>query len=116
MFYNGVFGSVLKTGLPGLLCMLVFSWFGSRIAIQLIRLVQRRSTNEQDRFDRLCLVLCAQWFAFLVHFYLTNGDVNIWMQTFGLNAALMMICRRRQLQDVVVDPAEAPQEMASSRI
>jgi hypothetical protein len=104
MFYNGVFGSALKTGLPGLVCMLAFSWFGSRLAVELIRLVRRRSINEQGLFDRLCLVLCAQWFAFLVHFYLTNGDVNIWMQTFGISAALIMICRHRQQQDESTNP------------
>jgi len=109
MFYNGLFGSVLKTGIPGLICMLAFSWFGSKMAIELIWLVQRRSTSQQSCFDRLCLVLCAQWFAFLVHFYLTNGDVNIWMQTFGINGALIMICRRRQLQNTSdAEPDEHP--------
>lgn len=98
MFYNGFIGSLLKVGFPGLLCMLVFSWYGTRMAFELVRLVRRRAVAEMDGFDRLCLVLCSQWFAYLIHYYLTNGDVNFWMQNFGITGALIMICRRRQIE------------------
>jgi dipeptide/tripeptide permease len=98
MFYNGVLGSLLKTGVIGLICTLMFVWFVSRMAIELVRLVQQRPLSDQSFFDRLCLLFCAQWFAFVVFFYLTNGDVNWWMQYFGLLAALIMAARRLQMQ------------------
>jgi len=103
MFYNGILGSLLKTGIPGLVCTLLFVWYVSLIAFELVRLVKRRSSSEQSCFDRLCLLLSAQWFAYVMFFYLTNGDVNSWMQYFGLVAALIMACRR--LQNVEEDEA-----------
>jgi hypothetical protein len=99
MFYNGFIGTLLKLGLPGLLCSLVFMWHVSRMALELVRSVTRRSSREWRVFDRLCLLLCAQWFSAVLLFYLTNGDVTWWMQYFGLPAGLIMACRRVQLED-----------------
>jgi hypothetical protein len=99
MFYNGVLGTLVKTGVPGLVFTLSFVFCVSSMALELVRLVQRRSVSELNCFDRLCLLLCAQWFAIIVFFYLTNGDINSWMQYFGLPAALIMACRRLQLEE-----------------
>ncbi|MGC4073688.1 MAG: hypothetical protein QM760_14500 [Nibricoccus sp.] len=96
MFYNGFIGTLLKLGIPGLLFSLAFIWNASRMALELRRMVSRRSSDTWSFFDRLCLLLCAQWFAAVVLFYLTNGDVTWWMQYFGLSAGLIMACRRLQ--------------------
>ena len=96
-FYNGTLGLLLKTGLPGLLVTSVFAWWVSKMALELVRLVQRRSMSQQDNFDRLCLLICAQWFSSVLFFYVTHGDAGSWMQTFALSAALIMACRRLQL-------------------
>jgi hypothetical protein len=100
MFYNGFFGSLLKTGVVGLLFSVAFVWFLSWMAIDLVRLVRERPFHEQSNFDRFCFLICAQWFAVVTSFYLTNGDVNWWMQQFGLPGALIMLCRRVQ-QDLI---------------
>ena len=96
-FYNGTLGLLLKTGLPGLLATSVFVWWLSKMALELVRVVQRRATRDQDNFDRLCLLVCAQWFSAVLFFYVTHGDAGSWMQTFALSAALIMACRRLQL-------------------
>ncbi len=108
-FYNGTLGLLLKTGVPGLLLTSVFVWWVSRMALELVRLVQRRRTEEQDRFDRFCLLICAQWFSTVLFFYLTHGDASLWMQNFGLTAALIMMCRRRQLGERAASVAVAEQ-------
>ena len=100
MFYNGIFGALIKTGLPGLFCTLTFVWLVSRLALEVVRLVRLRRVEEQDRFDRLCLVLCAQWFAMVASFYFTIGDMNAWMQFFGFPAGLIMLSRRLLLERV----------------
>ena len=98
MFYNGFIGALLKLGIAGLLCSLFFVWHVSRMAWSLRSLIARKPPEDWDLFDRLCLLLCAQWFAAVVLFYLTNGDVTWWMQTFGLLAGLLMACRRLSRQ------------------
>jgi hypothetical protein len=112
-FYNGTLGLLLKTGLPGFLFSSLFVWWASRMALELVRLVWRRSMHEQTWFDRFCFLVCAQWFALLIFFYLTHGDASLWMQDFALPAALIMICRRRQLQDESVDLVDAPSHATS---
>jgi len=107
MFYNGVFGSLIKTGVPGLVFTLVFVFFVSRLAIEVVNLVRSRPLDEQNNFDRFCLVLCAQWFAMLVSFYFTIGDVNAWMQFFGFPAGLIMICRRLLKEPLEVENSNA---------
>jgi hypothetical protein len=98
-FYNGTLGLLLKTGLPGFLLSSLFVWWISTMALELVRLVWRRTSEDQTWFDRLCFLVCAQWFSLIIFFYLTHGDASVWMQEFALPAALIMICRRRQLQD-----------------
>jgi len=114
MFYNGFIGALLKLGVFGLLCSLLFVWHVSKMALQLGRFVRRRPAAEWSFFDRLCLLLCAQWFAAVVLFYLTNGDVTWWMQSFGLLAGLLMACRRLKLEDEdLVDSDKAPKAAAA---
>ena len=103
IFYNGTLGLLLKTGFAGFLLTSLFVWWVSRMALELVKLVWRRSAGMQSWFDRLCLLVCAQWFSLLGFFYLTHGDASLWMQGFALPAALIMVCRRRQMQ---TDPAE----------
>jgi hypothetical protein len=100
-FYNGTIGLLLKTGLPGFLFSSLFVWWGSAMALELVRLVWRRSQQDQAWFDRLCFLVCAQWFSRIVFFYITHGDAAVWMQEFALSAALIMICRRLQLEESV---------------
>lgn len=107
MFYNGVFGSLIKTGVPGLVLTLAFVFFVSRLALEVVNLVRLRPLGEQSNFDRFCLVLCAQWFAMLVSFYFTIGDVNAWMQFFGFPAGLIMICRRLLQESVKPENSNA---------
>jgi hypothetical protein len=97
MFYNGVVGTLLKTGVPGLIFSLLFVGWVSRLALELVGLVRRRGAEAWTIFDRVCLLLCAQWFAVLMLFYITNGDVAWWMQFFGLPAGLILAARRLQL-------------------
>ena len=106
-FYNGTLGLLLKTGFPGFLFSSLFVWWVSQMALELVRLVWRRDGQNQSWFDRFCLLVCAQWFSLIIFFYLTHGDASLWMQDFALPAALIMICRRRQLQD---EPASQPDE------
>ena len=112
-FYNGTLGLLLKTGLPGFLFSSLFVWWSSRMALELVRLVWRRTVQEQTWFDRFCILVCAQWFSLIVFFYLTHGDASLWMQDFALPAALIMICRRRQLQDEFVDQIDSPSQATS---
>jgi len=96
-FYNGTLGLILKTGLPGFLFSSLFIWLVSRMALELVRLVWRSTSQDQTWFDRFSLLVCAQWFSLVVFFYFTHGDASLWMQDFALPAALIVLCRRRQL-------------------
>lgn len=108
MFYNGFLGSLLKTGVIGMIFSVVFVVIMSRATMNLVKLVRRRSLSEQTFFDRFCLMISAHWFAMVCSFYLTNGDVNWWMQFFGLSSALILACRRRQQELVDEETAVAP--------
>ncbi len=112
LFYNGTLGLLLKTGLPGFILTSVFVWWISSMALELVRLVWRRSLRDQDWFDRFCLLACAQWFALVAFYYLTHGDASLWVQVFGLPASLIVICRRRQLHD---GPGDEPAPQVHTR-
>ncbi|MFT3783143.1 MAG: hypothetical protein QM790_14135 [Nibricoccus sp.] len=99
-FYNGLIGSILKTGLAGVLCTGAFVIWISRMAFQVVGLVRRIELAQWTVFERLCLLLCAQWFSLLWFFYLLHGDAATWAQYFALPSAMIIACRRL-LQDRV---------------
>lgn len=94
LFYNGLIGSFLKTGLPGLICSLLFVFWISRAAIELVSTIRGKVAAEWILVERLGLFISAQWFSLVAFFYLLHGDSSVWMQVFGLPAALILICRR----------------------
>jgi hypothetical protein len=98
-FYNGTLGVLLKTGVPGFIVTSLFVWWLSRMAIELVRCVNRGDSSQQTNFDRLCLLVSAQWFSTVGFFYLMHGDAGTWMQVFALQAGLIMACRRLKLAD-----------------
>jgi hypothetical protein len=93
-FYNGLLGSLLKTGIAGFLCTGSFVFWVSRMAVQVIRAVWRKKPNDWSVFDRLVLLTCAQWFSLVFFFYCLHGDVGVWAQVFALPASVIMLCRR----------------------
>lgn len=94
LFYNGLLGSFLKTGLPGLICSLLFILWVSRMAIEMVGTIRLKLAAEWSRVERLGLFISAQWFSLVAFFYILHGDSGVWMQVFGLPAALILICRR----------------------
>lgn len=91
---QGTLGLLITTGLPGLLCTLLYVYMISRLAIQVICYIRSRADEDQSVFDRICMLLCAQWFSSVFFFYVFHGDAVNWMQQFGLSGALIMSCRR----------------------
>ena len=108
LFYNGIIGSLVKTGIPGLVTSLLFIFWVSRMAIDLVATIRRKSTEEWTLLDRLGLFISAQWFAFVAFFYFLHGDSAAWMQGFGVPAALILACRRAvQTRDAEPDESVA---------
>ena len=93
-FYNGLLGSILKTGVAGFLCAGFFVLWVSRMAVQAIHMVWRKAPDDWSAFDRLVLLTCAQWFSLVFFFYCLHGDVGVWAQVFALPASVIMLCRR----------------------
>ncbi|MBK9990472.1 MAG: hypothetical protein IPP19_07010 [Verrucomicrobia bacterium] len=99
IFYNGTLGLLLKTGLPGFICALIYIYIVSRIALELVRRVRQVPMDSQTWFDRFCYLVSAQWFSMVTFFYFLHGDASLWVQNFALPSALILICRRKQLGD-----------------
>lgn len=93
-YYNGLLGSLLKMGVFGLVCTLAFIIYVSKIALQVVRVVQAREMHEMAVVDRLGLLVCAQWFSSVSFFYLLHGDAGVWGQFFILPASLIIMCKR----------------------
>ena len=102
-FYNGLLGSILKTGVVGFLCTGSFVLWVSRIAVHVVRLVWRQGPDEWTAFERLSLFVCAQWFTLVWFFYLLHGDAGSWAQVFALPASLIMLCRRLLMEELPKD-------------
>ncbi len=115
IFYNGTLGLLLKTGLAGFIFSSMFVWWVSRMALAVVWLAWRRSGEDQTWFDRVCFLICAQWFSLLVFFYCTHGDASLWVQNFSLSAGLIMICRRR-LSNESIDLVDAPSPSTSDSV
>ena len=94
-FYNGFLGSLLKMGLAGFLCTGFFVLSVSRMAIQVIHGVWEQDPSDWAAFERLSLLLCAQWFSVVLFFYFLHGDAATWAQVFALPASLIILCRRQ---------------------
>ncbi|MFT3868298.1 MAG: hypothetical protein QM715_07355 [Nibricoccus sp.] len=93
-FYNGLLGSILKTGIIGFICTGSFVFFVSKMAIDVVRMVRIKNQLEWNTFDRVCLLICAQWFSVVLFHYCLHGDAGVWAQIFALPAALIMYMRR----------------------
>jgi hypothetical protein len=93
--YNGLLGSLLKTGLAGFLCSIAFIVYISRIAIKVVRLTKLSDPDSQKFFCRLSLLVCAQWFSAVAFFYTMHGDSAVWLKIFAVPAALIMLLYRR---------------------
>lgn len=98
LFHNGFIGTLLKTGAPGLLFTLLFFWFVSRAAVECVDEVRKKSSEAWSGFERLVLLLCAQWFSLLLFLYCLHGDAGVWAPTFMFPAALVLLCRRELKQ------------------
>jgi len=101
LFHNGFIGTLLKTGAPGLIFTLLFFWFVSRAAVECITEVRKKSSEEWSGFDRLALLLCAQWFSLILFLYCLHGDAGVWIPTFMFPAALVLLCRRELKQSPI---------------
>lgn len=94
LFHNGFVGTLLKTGVPGLIFTLLFFGFVSRSAAECIASVRKKPMEAWDGFERLALFLCAQWFSLILFMYCLHGDAGVWVPTFVFPAALVLLCRR----------------------
>jgi hypothetical protein len=97
-FYNGLIGSLLKLGVVGFLCTGFFIVCISRMAFRVV--VEIRGIDQWSTFERIGLLLCAQWFALVIWFYGFTGDVNTWTQYFILHASLIMAFYRILVIDI----------------
>ena len=106
--YNGVLGSLLKTGIIGFICSTAFIFYISKMALNLVHLIRANDPDSSSAFGRLCYFVSAQWFSFVIFFYAMHGDSAVWMKVFALPAALIVLCRR-SLQESERQKLASPQ-------
>ena len=96
-FYNGLIGSLLKLGVVGFVCTGFFIICISRMAFLIVGRI--REISQWSVFERIGLLLCAQWFSLVIWFYGLTGDVNTWTQYFILHASLITVFYRSLVTD-----------------
>jgi hypothetical protein len=106
-FYNGLIGSVLKTGAIGFICMLSFVFYISKMAGEVVGLIRLRGHERWSTFDRLGLLICAQWFSVVLFFYFLHGDAGVWAQIIALQAALIVAWRRQLIGEELAEEEHA---------
>jgi len=110
-FYNGFIGMLVNTGLPGTFFMGVFLAGGSGVAWKVIRHLRRVGCH--STFERICCLLCAQWFSSVFIFIFLHGDSEFAIRTFALPAGMLLYCSRT-LERGVAPPEEASEAAASA--
>jgi hypothetical protein len=107
VFYNGLIGLMVNTGVFGTLGMLIFLYGGTRVAVRIVLHLRREGC--EDTFARICAVSSGLWFTGVLLFLFLHGDAETALKTFSLRAGLLLVCesllRKRQESSVPTAPA-----------
>ena len=91
-FYNGPIGLLVNTGLSGAVCMGLFLWAGTALALRIIWRLRRDGCA--DSMARACSVVASLWLAHTTAFIFIHGDVEHALKTFMFLAGVLLVCDR----------------------
>ena len=106
VFYNGLVGLMVNTGVFGTLSMLLFMIGGTRLCWRIIQYLRRNGC--EDPFSRACSVTTGIWMGSMLSFLFLHGDSEYAMKTFSLQAGVLLISDRLLRQREEAKAAEAP--------
>jgi O-antigen ligase len=114
IFYNGLLGLLVNTGIPGTVLGLVILGVGTAVAFRIIRYLRRYGCD--DTFSRMCAVLCAAWLSNTLSFLFLEGVPEAVMRSFALQAGVLMACEynlQKRLRPRPVESSESTTEVVA---
>lgn len=104
VFYNGVLGFMVNTGLPGTTIMLLFIGIGCFLSLRIMSLLRREQWD--DSFSRLAGVSAAYYLGQAFTTIFLHGDAEYAMRIFGMQAGLLLVIEYHLKQRILSRQAE----------